>query len=255
MISASAVVYYFRFDIQNNAFRYLYKYFKKYNHERQVSVSQKERIIQILEKNKTKPIGIDISHYQGTIDFDLLNNLYETYPISFIFIRATAGVNKFDNQYKHNWEKTGEKKIIKGAYHYYRPNENSIKQANNYIKHVELNPGDFPPILDIEETSVIQSMESLKTGLKRWLDKIEEHYGVKPIIYTSEKYFQSHLNTADFKDYPLWIANYTNSKAPFTFSYKIWQFTNKGQIDGIGHNVDLNVFNGNFSELKKMLIK
>jgi len=255
IVLAAAVIYYYRFDIQNSAFRYIYKYFKEYRAEKQTTTTEKERILSIFEKYKDKPFGIDVSQYQGSIDFELIDSLYDAYPVKFIFIRATAGSNKVDNHFKHNWKKANEKKLIKGAYHYYRPNENSIKQADNFIEQVSLEKGDLPPVLDIEEMPQIQTMESLRKGLIKWLTKIEEHYGVKPILYTSEKYYLSHLNMADFKEYPLWIANYTNNNAPYTLSYKFWQFSDKGNMNGISENVDFNVFNGSINELKQLLIK
>src|SRR5690606_11257470 len=93
----------------------------------------------------------------------------------FIYIRATMGEKAKDSKFKTNWKAVKKRNKLRGAYHYFRPNENSIKQANNFIKTVDLEPGDLPPVLDIEEMPRNQSMDSLKTGLKRWLVQSEEH--------------------------------------------------------------------------------
>ena len=110
-------------------------------------------------------------------------------------------------RFKENWKASKERQLIRGAYHYYRPNENSIEQANNFIKNVKLEKGDLPPVLDIEKLPKSQSIDSLKVGLRRWLKKVEKHYKVKPIIYSGESYYNDFLKK-EFSDYPLWIANY-----------------------------------------------
>jgi GH25 family lysozyme M1 (1,4-beta-N-acetylmuramidase) len=96
--------------------------------------------------------------------------------------------------------------IIRGAYHYYRPNENSLDQAEFFIKHVDLQKGNLPPILDIESMLKNQPMDSLKSGLRRWLTKVDQHYKIRPIIYTNESYYEDFLKE-DFSDFPFWFAN------------------------------------------------
>ena len=88
-----------------------------------------------------------------------------------------------------------------------------MEQADLFIKTVKLSPGDLPPVLDIEEKSKIQSTASLIVGLKRWIKKIEDHYGVKPIIYSSSNFYSAWLKK-EFGDYPLWVANYNPNKEP-----------------------------------------
>jgi lysozyme len=107
------------------------------------------RNIQVLENHKGKVIGIDVSEFQGRIDWDEIDILEEKYPVQFVFIRATAGNDRIDSKFKRNWEGAKEHKIIRGAYHYYRPNENSIEQANLFIKTVKLKKVDLQPVLDI----------------------------------------------------------------------------------------------------------
>lgn len=252
----SSVLYFFRYDIKRALFKEFYHYLKQYDSKREKTIgSEKNRIIKVLNNYRNNPIGIDLSHYQGKINWKQIDTIYNNFKIKFVVIRATAGINKKDKYFDYNWEMASEKKLIRGAYHYYRPNENSIKQATNFINNVKLHKGDLPPVLDIEELSVIQTEKSLKTGLLRWLNKIEEYYGVKPIIYTGEKFFLSYLNNSDFNKYHLWIANYNNQKGPFIKNYILWQFTDKGQLKGLNENVDLNIFNGTFSDLQKLLIK
>jgi len=165
------------------------------------------RIFQILNKYKDLTVGFDVSHFQGDIDWSQIDSVENKFPLKFVLIRATAGNDRKDSEFDENWIGAKKHLFIRGAYHYYRPNENSIEQANLFIKTVKLQKGDLPPVLDIEKLPKEQSIDSLKVGLKRWLKKVEEHYKVKPIIYTGERYYEDFLKE-EFKGYTFWIANY-----------------------------------------------
>ena len=208
----------------------------------------------VLEAHIEKSFGIDISEYQDRINWNDVKEIEGDFPIEFIFIRATVGNDRRDYKFKKYWSKAKEKKFIRGAYHYYRPNENSIEQANNFIKNVKLNKGDFPPVLDIEKLPAAQSIDRLKVGLQRWLDAIENHYGVKPIIYSSESYYTDFLKD-DFSDYPFWIANYTAFYSDIDDDWSAWQISENGKVNGIKGRVDINIYNGNSLDLKELLIK
>jgi lysozyme len=208
----------------------------------------------VLDAHGEKAFGIDISQYQDRIYWDKVKVLPGEYPIEFVFIRATIGRRKKDSKFTQYWTRAKDKKLLCGAYHYYRPNENSIEQANNFIKTVRLKKGDFPPVLDIEKLPRDQSIDSLKVGLHRWLTRVESHYGVKPIIYSSENYYENFLKD-DFKDYPFWIANYTAFYTEIDPDWSMWQITENGKVNGIRGRVDVNVYNGDSSDLKKLLIK
>jgi lysozyme len=151
-------------------------------------------------------------------------------------------------------EAAGEKQLIRGAYHYYNPNINSLLQAENFILTVDLKPGDLPPILDIEKISTIQDVSKLRTGVRRWLEKVEKHYGVKPIIYTGASFYKDYLK-GHFDDFPLWVANYNRVRRPLNKTWLFWQFTETGTIDGIRGYVDFNVFHGTIDELKALAIR
>lgn len=207
------------------------------------------RNYQVLEKNESKAIGIDVSEYQGEIDWDVVETLDDDYQLSFVFVRATVGNDRLDQRFEENWRRAKENKLIRGAYHYYRPNENSLEQAELFIKTVRLEKGDLPPVLDIEQLPENQSMERLKLGLRRWLTKVEEHYKVKPIIYTGERYYDDFLKK-EFSDYLFWIANYNFYREKMEEDWLFWQFTEKASVSGIKGNVDVNIFNGDLQQLQ-----
>ena len=225
----------------------------KYSHE--LSADERKladiRIYEVLHKHDNKAIGFDVSEYQSAIDWEQTYHIDESFELSFVFIRATAGKNKTDKRFKENWQASKKRQLIRGAYHYYRPNENSIEQAENFIKNVKLEKGDLPPVLDIEKLPRKQSIDSLKVGLRRWLKKVEKHYKVKPIIYSGESYYTDFLRE-EFSEYPLWIANYNFWRNDLESDWQFWQFTEKAQIEGIEGMVDLNIFNG---DKNKLLLK
>lgn len=212
------------------------------------------RNYQVLEKHQGKAIGVDVSEFQGTINWTLVETMEENYPLEFVFIRATAGNDRVDGQFEKNWLGAKKSKIIRGAYHYYRPNENSLEQAQLFIKTVRLRKGDLPPVLDIEKLPKGQSLDSLKTGLRRWLKAVEAHYKVKPIIYTGEKYYDDFLKE-DFSDYLFWIANYNFYREKIGEDWLFWQFTEKASVPGIKGNVDVNIFNGDAEQLRFITVE
>ncbi|MES2806626.1 MAG: glycoside hydrolase family 25 protein [Bacteroidota bacterium] len=212
------------------------------------------RNYQVLEKHEGKSIGLDVSEYQGKIRWTYVDTLEQKYPLHFVFIRATVGKDRKDRQFNKNWLGAKENKMIRGAYHYYRPNENSMEQAELFIKTVTLQKGDLPPVLDIEKLPKNQSIENLKLGLKRWLNAVESHYGVKPIIYTGERYYDDFLKE-EFSDYLFWIANYNFYREEIAEDWLFWQFTEKASVPGIKGNVDINIYNGDLQQLRYITVE
>ena len=212
------------------------------------------RNFQVLEKHEGKSIGIDVSEYQGRISWSYVDTIEKKYPLHYVFIRATVGKDRPDRQFERNWLGAKENKMIRGAYHYYRPNENSIEQAELFISTVKLEKGDLPPVLDIEKLPKNQSIANLKLGLKRWLKAVEEHYGVKPIIYTGERYYDDFLKE-EFSDYLFWIANYNFYREEIDSDWLFWQFTEKASVPGIKGNVDVNIYNGDLQQLQFITVE
>ena len=132
--------------------------------------------------------GIDISHYQGNIDWKELKQNRETdFPLHFIFMKATEGGDHGDDTFKDNFEQARRYGFIRGAYHFFTPRTDALKQADFFIRTVKLDSGDLPPVLDVELTGKRPKKE-LQQNIKKWLDRVEAHYGVKPILYTSYKF-------------------------------------------------------------------
>jgi len=195
--------------------------------------------------------GIDISHYQGDINWNMLKQTRQgQFPISFIFMKATEGGDYSDDKFVANFDSAKAHGFIRGAYHFYNPKTDANKQADFFINSVKLEPGDLPPVLDIEKKG--KDIKKLQADLKVWLRKVESHYGVKPIIYASYKFKTRYLNDSVFNSYPYWIAHYYVDSVRYDGDWKFWQHTDVGTLPGIDEKVDLNVFNGSLQELKRM---
>lgn len=236
-----SVAYHYRSGLAN------YLGFKSH-YKTDVDIFSEARNLKVLEKSDGKVVGIDVSEYQGKIRWSYVDTIEDKYPLRYVFIRATVGKDRVDHQFKRNWLGAKENKMIRGAYHYYRPNENSLEQAELFIKTVKLKKGDLPPVLDIEKLPKEQSIERLKIGLKRWLKAVELHYGVRPIIYTGEKYYDDFLKD-EFSDYLFWIANYNFYREKIQDGWLFWQFTEKATVPGIDCKVDVNIYNGDLQQL------
>jgi lysozyme len=208
---------------------------------------------QILNKHKGKVFGFDVSQFQGDINWHTVDFLEGKYPLNFVFIRATAGNNKVDKCFYKNWESAKKHQIIRGAYHYYRPDENSTDQASHFINNVALEKGDLPPVLDIEQMPKKQSMTEMKKGLRNWLEMVDKHYNVKPIIYTGSSYYEDFLKK-EFKEYPFWIANYNHHVKEIKEDWMFWQFTEKAELKGVQYKVDINIYNGTPKMLEYLTI-
>ena len=198
--------------------------------------------------------GIDISHYQKNIDWEKLRNAkVNDRPLSFVIVKATEGLTLVDENFNDNFYRVRKNDLIRGAYHFYNPAREPIRQAEFYLKQVHLEPGDLPPILDVEKRGR-KSLSEFQHDVKTWLDVVQTVYGVAPIIYTNLDFKKRYLNEPVFDEYPLWVANYYKKKLSYEGNWVIWQYTDWGKVDGINDKVDFNLFNGDMAEFRDMLI-
>ena len=199
--------------------------------------------------------GIDISHYQGKIDWDQLENaMIKKSPIRFIVMKATEGSTRVDPSFNENFSQAREYGYIRGAYHFWSNKSSARSQAYFFLKNVPLEEGDLPPVLDVEHKPADKSVEDFQRDILTWLHIVEDRYHVKPIIYTYYKFRMNYLSSPVFDDYPYWIAHYYVDKIEYKGEWKFWQHTDAGKLPGIKGYVDFNIYNGSFYDLKKLTI-
>lgn len=200
--------------------------------------------------------GIDISHHQGKINWQELKDhgMIDEFPVRFVMIKATEGATRIDPNFEDNFYQAREYGFTRGAYHFYSVHSAAQPQAAFFIRKVKLENGDLPPVLDVEHKPKNQTDEEFKQSVLQWLDIVEKHYGVKPIIYTYYKFKTRYLSDPVFDDYPYWIAHYYVDSVEYQGKWKFWQHTDVGRLPGIKGNVDFNIYNGSMYDLRKMTI-
>ncbi len=198
--------------------------------------------------------GIDISHYQKGIDWPQLRNTkVNGRPLRFVIVKATEGLTLTDEDFNDNFYQARANGLIRGAYHFYIPGADPREQALFFLRQAHLEPGDIPPILDIERRGDL-SPKALRQGVRTWLATVEQAYHVKPVIYTNLDFKRRHLTAPDLDAYPLWIANYYKKHLTYEGSWVMWQYTDMGTVEGISHKVDFDLFNGTMEDLQAFLI-
>lgn len=201
--------------------------------------------------------GIDVSYWQSTINWDKL--VAET-DISFGVARVSDGTHKVDPKFNENWDEMKRVGLIRGAYQFFRPNQDAIKQAQLFVKLLDEAGGmedeDMPPTLDLEVTGDM-SKKDILTGVSLWIEYIIAHTGKYPIIYTGPAFWDSNKLGNEFADFSLWVAHYTGAKCPWApdawDSWDFWQYTGSGTLPGINRPVDINVYNGDLLGLRNFI--
>ena len=199
--------------------------------------------------------GIDISHYQGEIDWEQLKNaMIEGCPVRFVIIKSTEGASRLDDHFRENFNQVRDYGFIRGVYHFWSNKSSAREQAYYFLDKVHLTEGDLPPVLDIEHKPADKSVDDFQRDVLTWLHIVEDKYHAKPIIYTYYKFKEKYLSAPVFDDYTYWIAHYYVDKVQYQGKWKFWQHTDAGKLPGIKGYVDFNIYNGSFYDLRKLCI-
>lgn len=200
---------------------------------------------------KTKPRdypvhGVDVSRWQGEIDWAKLRSQ----GANFVYIKATDGGDHLDPMFKKNWKRSNEAGIKRGAYHFFYWCRTAGEQADWFIRNVPRDPDALPPVIDVEyngESSCKRrlSPEKVREKMQVFMDKLERHYGQRPVIYTAPDFYKDNLRNA-FLDYPFWlraVAQHPSKVYPGR-KWIFWQYSGSGLSHGVKEKIDLNVFHG-----------
>jgi len=199
--------------------------------------------------------GIDVSYAQGKIDWYKVKSMQEdSVNIHFAFIKATEGLLTVDPYFKRNWREAPKVGIICGAYHFFRPQKNGMWQARFFLQNVDLEKGDLPMVVDIEELDGVPPTQ-MRKELTNFLGFLEKKTHAKPIIYSGLSFYQDYLK-GYFDQYPFWIAHYYKNRLKIdpTTNWWFWQHSDIAHINGINHTVDFNAFKGDSLDFEKLLV-
>ncbi|MEP5730270.1 MAG: GH25 family lysozyme [Sulfitobacter sp.] len=192
--------------------------------------------------------GIDAARFQTSINW----NVARASGVNFAFLKATEGGDILDIKFKEHWTGAGRAGVARGAYHFYYFCTAPEVQARWFIRNVPRTPGALPPVLDMEWNpfsptcaTVRPPAAEVQRQMRVWLRMVEAHFGQKPIIYTTPRFYEEN-RLSGFKGYEYWLR--TTAKTPQEVypgqSWAFWQYSSTGLIPGIEGKVDMNAFNG-----------
>ncbi len=194
--------------------------------------------------------GLDVSYYQGVIDWAQVKSANKAFAIA----RISDGLTYVDTQFGRNWAALREVGLVRGAYQYFEPAQDAAAQADMVVAAVgKLGPGDLPVQLDIEATGG-QSSSTIVSQMQSWIDRVTEGTGKRPFIYTAKYFWNDHVASTQFESFPLWVANYdvTCPDLPDAWAgWTLWQYSDRGAVPGIGGDVDLDRFQGTLEDLDR----
>lgn len=195
--------------------------------------------------------GVDVSVHSGAVDWAAVVEAGHHYT----YLKATEGVDLKDTAFDDHWQRAKDAGLVRGAYHFYVTEDDPEEQAQFFIENVELEAGDLVPAVDVEILGH-NTEPGLPNRLRRFLEIIEDHYGVKPLIYTSPNFWDRHM-ADDFGDYPLWVAEYgvDQPRLPKGWDdWHLWQWEDDPQVPGVEKDADRSHLNRERSDLHRLVI-
>ena len=213
------------------------------------------------------PEGIDVSSYQGDIDWPQIYNA----GYRFAFVRASMGDENpptlVDDYFETNMQNGHTAGMLISAYHFAYPEyTDPVSEAHHFLNVAGdyLIQGYLRPVLDLEDDPGFDSYpyrlgkEALSNWVHEWMNTVKNETGIEPIIYTSSDYANNYLNIS-INQYDLWIAHWTyNPNNPpntgIWDDWDFWQYSDQGSVPGVSGYVDLDVFNGDMSRLNTFMI-
>ncbi len=208
------------------------------------------QVIHLNKPSRSKyPVrGVDVSNYQGEIDWQVLSE-----GLDFAYIKATEGSLFVVDRFAFNYKQAKQTHLRIGAYHFFSFDSPGRSQAENFIAQVEPYDRMLPPVVDVEfyggHLESHKPAEEVVPELTELLSTLEAHYGVKPVIYATGSAYRAYID-GRFDDYGVWIRNvYFTPDRDWTF----WQWSGTGRLPGYSGEekyIDLNVFNGTKEEFE-----
>ena len=202
------------------------------------------------DSKKYPVVGVDVSSYQGKIDWKTL----ASQNISFAFIKATEGSSFIDACFETNWADASKTDLRIGAYHFFSFESPGETQADLFCGTVTAVDNMLPPVIDVEYYGKYKSKEDInisdiKTELRVLVDRMMAAYGMKPIIYASKEAYNTIIKE-DFSDCDLWIRS-VYSEVNGDIHWTFWQYSNRHVLQGYSGEerfIDMNVFFGTVDE-------
>lgn len=201
----------------------------------------------VCAKGATTP-GIDVSKWQGAINWTKVKASGQ----KFVIARISDGTY-LDTQFDSYWPAMKKAGFVVGAYQFFEPAQDVIKQADILLaKMGPMEPGMLPPTLDVEAAGG-KTPAQVEAAVAQWIAYVQPKIGVAPMIYTGAWFWDPQVASSAQSGLPLWTSNYcTNCCASVPAAWKewaIWQFNDKGVVGGISGDCDMDLWNGDLASL------
>jgi lysozyme len=195
--------------------------------------------------------GIDVSHWQGTINWTSVKNS----GVSFAFCKATEGTTYVDPTFATNYSQMKSKGIIRGAYHFGRPASAAVAQAQLFVNTVKPKEGDLQLCLDLEATDG-KTPAQVWTWTQAFCAEVQRLTHRPPIIYTGYYFWRDNVGApTNNLNCPLWMARYNTTPLPLPSAWttwSFWQYSSTGSTPGVTGNCDQDNFNGSATNLQNL---
>ena len=188
-------------------------------------------------------VGIDVARYQGDIDW----NKVPKDNILFVYVKATEGRTYTDPTFHRNMKGAKKAGFKVGAYHFFRMTSGAREQFKHFQSQVGKYKMDLIPMIDVE-TSDGKPEKQLQDSLDVFISLVEKTYKVKPMIYGTQRSYNTYC-APKYNNLHLYIGRYGSISPEIKDkgSYTIWQYSEKGRINGIPNLVDLCRFRKGYS--------
>jgi lysozyme len=200
---------------------------------------------------QTQLNGIDVSHWQGTINWTSVKNS----GVAFAMCKATEGTTYTDPTFATNYAAMKSHGIVRGAYHFARPGSNATTQAIFFVNTVLPKQGDLQLVLDLEATDG-QTPAQVWAWTQTFCAKVQSLTHRPPIIYTGYYFWRDNVgNPTNNLNCPLWMARYASSPLPLPAAWNqwtFWQYSSTGTTPGVSGNCDVDYFNGSSANLNNL---
>lgn len=199
--------------------------------------------------------GIDVSQYQGTIEWNKVANTGIDFAIMRIGLRGYRNANlKLDSMFETNYKGANENGIPVGVYFVTQAlNYNEgVEEANFIIPTLKKCNITYPVVLDVEWAGGYEgnngradyiSKEERTNAINGFCDTIKKA-GYTPMVYANKDWLTNYMNVSDLRC-DIWLAHYVSGapakKSDYKGDYTIWQYTSTGKVNGINGDVDLNI--------------
>ena len=203
-------------------------------------------------------LGIDVSHHQGRIDWAQVPRD----GVSFAYVKATEGSDFKDPRFLENWRGARAAGLLVGAYHFFSFCSPGAAQAEHFLSTLPAGDEALPPVLDLElggSCRPLPGKDEVRGEVLAWLDVVGKRTGRTPVLYVTDEAFDTFLERGDIDSIAgtgplLWCRSlFDEPRLPWPVNWTFWQYHARGRVSGIDGPVDLDVFEGNPDQLRRLI--